>query len=137
MADQTRNPERVRAWVLLKVEGKDEEVLAKLQSLNSDLFYKDGGYEDYVIVRADLIDYEFNVIAPIDAKDEEQYIIARDSLLEALKAADSQEFFTKAHHPDIPHDANAFVTYREDFESPYPEIKAGRIHKSPGANPWG
>jgi len=137
MEIQSTNLDRVRVWVLMKIEGGEAGVLKRLQGLKPDLFYKDGGHEDYVIIRTDLIDYEYNVIAPIDAKDDQQYIIARDLLLTALGGPPHIELRTLAHHPDVPHESNAFVTYREDFTSPFPEIKAGRIRKSPGANPWG
>jgi hypothetical protein len=123
-----------------------EDISVVKKKLELDLFYKQGGYQDHVVVRTDavmqlqgdeLVDGAYNLVIPIDAKDVSEFNAVWARLRDLLQPTAELPLIVTMHWPDVPHDSNGFVTYREVFASPHPEIKGGRIHHSPGANPWG
>ena len=121
--------ERVRGWVLFNAKEPDQAAQAI-----SALFTQGG--EEYVVIRADVAEGKFNLVVPVDVRDN----AAMDALLPKLtKIAGPATLLRVLHHyPEVPHRAHSFVAPGEHKMYPLPEYTPpGRHPKSPGANPWG
>ena len=123
--------ERVRAWVL----AKSMDAAQAAQALSA--YFTQGG-DEYVLVRADVVEGEVNLIVPVDAASQE----ALDGVLEIIRGATGDISPTVArvvsHFPDPPHRAHTFVTGDELDRDPVDEYSPpGRHPKSPGSNGWG
>lgn len=125
--------ERVRAWALFNATNP-EKAAQKI----SDLFTQ--GKEDYVVIRADVVHTEqgeFNLVVPVDAKDEKQLNVALKRL--SAEAGPATVLEVVHHHPEDPHRAHSYVAPGEFGRFPQAEYAPPGRHrpKSPGANPWG
>ena len=122
--------QRVRAWVLLKTS--DPRQAAKAIGVH----FTEGG-EEWVIVRADVVEGEHNLIVPVDAANH----AALEGALEILRGvatADPVVARVVEHYPAPVHNAHCFITVDEYEMNPLREYyPPGRHPQSPGANPWG
>jgi len=124
-------PERVRAWVLATATDAPQAAGAL------SAFFDQGG-DDYVLVRADVVEGEANLIVPVDAASQ----AALDSVVAMIRDATGDSSPTVArvlsHNPDPPHRSYTFVTPGELDRDPVDEYSPpGRHPKSPGRNGWG
>ena len=123
--------ERVRAWVMVK----SADAIQAAEALSA--YFTQGG-DQYVLVRADVVEGEANLIVPVDAESQ----AALDTVVEIIRGAtgDTSPIVAKvvSHFPDPPHRAHTFVTEDELRRDPVPEYTPhGRHPKSPGRNGWG
>jgi len=121
---------RVRAWVLLRAKDPD-------QAAKSLAAYFDQGGDRWVIVRADVVEGEANLIVPVDAAGEEAL---QEALEHLRKVATGEPVVTRVlrHYPDPVHNAHSYITADEYERNPVREyFPPGRHPQSPGANPWG
>jgi hypothetical protein len=125
------NVERVRAWALV-VSANPQATAAEISSR-----FTQGG-DDWVIVRADVVQGAHNLVVPIDAASEAAFQAA---LAMVQGAAGVQQVGVERvvqHYPSPTHRAHTFVTQSEIDEYPVPDFTSpGRHPKSPGSNPWG
>ena len=56
---------RARAWVLLQVKSPHHAAHDLYDQL------KDEGGDSFVVIRADVVDYEYNIVVPVDAESDE------------------------------------------------------------------
>ena len=132
-------PERYRAWVLFKVD--DPHGAAANFGVLDDkglTLLTDGG-NDYVIVRADVVDgnENYNLVVPVDAANEVAFLEAKGRLT-AVVGDPTGELHVVEHFPTPPHRSSTYVTEKELAECFLPEYNPpGRHPQSPGANPWG
>jgi len=127
---------RVRAWVFGKVEPD------KLKELYNKKQISGLGGDQYVIVRADIVDHsDYNVIIPVDAEDGDGLRAAKIVIEEQLGVdiVEIVQIVEKGHIPWPPHAAHGYITEREADALPIEQIpiKPGRQHASPGTNKWG
>lgn len=126
---ETRS-QRVRAWVLLKASDPQQAARA------IGVYFTDGG-DEWVIVRADVVEGEYNLIVPVDAANDE----ALEKVLGILKKVakgDPSVARVVEHYPAPVHNAHCFITVDEYELNPLREYyPPGRHPQSPGANPWG
>ncbi len=150
------NDRRVRAWVLVKAEDHEKlsnELADKYRETryrNRVVEFGKGGGE-LVVVRADVVDDDPNLVEPADACESETNLVipvdaANKGILRKF-VGDIQikpgvtvlsVLTVRKHNPDPPHASSTFVTDTEfnldpvsDFEPP------GRHPHSPGRNAWG
>src|SRR3990172_1774924 len=123
------NVERVRAWALV-VSANPEATAAQIAAQ-----FTQGG-DDWVIVRADVVQGAHNLVVPIDAASEAAFQAA---LAMVQGAAGVQQVGVERvvqHYPSPTHRAHTFVTQSEIDEYPVPDFTSpGRHPKSPGSNP--
>jgi hypothetical protein len=131
---------RFRAWVLYLVKDPQAAVAGFSKQDDKGLTLLTEGADNYVIVRADVVDgnNDFNLVVPVDAANEAQFMAAQDRLTAVLGGPPSSVLRVVEHCPTPPHMSNTFVTdselkgyYLKEYDP------AGRHPKSPGANPWG
>jgi hypothetical protein len=130
--------ERARAWVLIRAASPE----AAAQALYGELGYKEGEvYEpgdSYLPIRADVVDYHYNIVVPVDAEDGDalQALVCR--IQKVTGATETAVLRVLAHIPSTPHDADGYITPAEaDRFTDDGKVKAGRQKGSPGMNPWG
>lgn len=134
--------ERVRAWVLLKVTDPYGLAARIEKAGKSDPGLLTMGDEEYVVVRADVVEGGggFNLVVPVDARDESALRVAVGQITERLKGQPEKIHVLRVveHHPEVVHRAHSFITAREHkrFPDDYPSFGRQRPN-SPGANPWG
>jgi len=90
-----------------------------------------------VIVRADVVEGEYNLIVPVDAANDEAFdkVLA---LLKKVAKGDPLVARVVEHYPAPVHNAHSFITVDEYELNPLREYyPPGRHPQSPGANPWG
>lgn len=130
---------RVRAWVLVKSDEPEETAKELNEKLNDELKKPHPERrKDLVIVRADVVDGEYDVIVPVDSANP-------GSLKQALKMIEDARGTTSVtvcevttHYPDPPHSTATFVTEEEHDADPVPEFAPPGLHpRSPGNNAWG
>ena len=123
--------ERMRAWVLIQANPEVAEQLYEALGYEGD--------DDYVVVRADVVEtteYGFNVVVPVDARDEEQLSIAIGKIQEIAGVSGTVVLRVTQHIPVPPHLAHGFITEQEARDGKVsPEF--GRLGSSPGGNAWG
>jgi hypothetical protein len=131
MMEQTAENGRVRAWVL--VHADDPEAFA--QELYELLGQR--GEDDYVVVRADVVNHRLNVVIPVDAASETDLVRVVKKIAGLEIVRDIAVLRVQMHIPYPPHIAHGYID-EDEFER-YPEegFKPGRQGASPGANPWG
>jgi hypothetical protein len=123
---------RVRAWIMIQVNAP---VKAARKLYNSHGL--EGG-DSYVVVRADVVDYVYNVVIPVDAANLEVLQAVHQMILDITGAKASVVIPVVQPVPHIPHDAEGFVTaaeYAKGHEKVH--CKVGRQRWSPGMNAWG
>jgi hypothetical protein len=138
MAGETGGDGRVRAWVL--VQAGDPGKVA--QRLYEKLGHEGG--DEYVVVRADVVDYSHNIVIPVDAESGE----ALGSVVDMIKGVRGVEATTIVRVtmsvPYPPHIAHGYITEAEleaqlelDIDIKEERLEAGRQGASPGHNPFG
>jgi hypothetical protein len=131
MGDQER---RVRAWVLVQAD-EAQEVADRIRGLDP----RRG--DEFVVIRADVVEgpggYPYNIIVPVDAKNKGKLTDVVGMIRAVDGVSEAVELEAKKHHPDPPHDAQAYVTDEEVGAGRDRDITPGRQGASPGANPWG
>jgi len=133
--------ERVRAWVLFRVEDPHGAAARFGELDEKGLTLLTEGSNDYVIVRADVVegDPNYNLVVPVDAASAEEFQVA----LGRLKSVVGEEVPTTVlnvveHFPTPPQRSHTYVTEKELTQCFLPEYNpSGRHPQSPGANPWG
>jgi hypothetical protein len=127
---------RVRAWILLRTE-EPPEVAA--QRVYAALGYKEGQGEDsFVLVRADVVDYHYNIIIPVDTGGGDVLQGKLSEIQELAKAREIAVVPVTEHFPKPPHAADGFITPEEaEAYTDTDTMKVGRQRKSPGMNAWG
>ena len=122
---------RVRAWVLLRSKNPAataEEIASR---------FPDGG-EDWVIIRADLVEGKHHLVVPVDAANDAAFQTVLAFLAGTAGVQEIDVERVVSHYPAPTHRAHSFVTANEVEAWRVPEFeKPGRHPKSPGANPWG
>ncbi len=137
--------ERVRAWVLIRVEVAPgaEPPYAEAQRVYDVLGYKQGQeYEPWtksVVVRAEVVDYHYNIVVPVDAESLEalQYLVCE---IQKLTGATQTAVLRVLAPPNPfpPHAADGYITREEAGEyDDDGQVIVGRQRTSPGVNPWG
>ncbi len=152
------NDRRVRAWVLVKAEHPDKlsEALGHEYRDTRDKdriveFGKGGG--NLVVVRADVVDGEWNLVVPVDAVNEvilngfvtkiQKNDFKNEKAKEIMKDEEDNTTLVlkvtlNGHNPNPPHRSSTFVTGTELAADKVPEYTpAGRHPHSPGRNAWG
>ena len=129
--------DRVRAWVLIQVEGNWQVIAKKIKAIDTKS-------PDFVIIRTDLVSaWEgslFNLVVPIDAVDLAVIQNAVNNIKEMKTVTRVEVLQVKNHDPLPPHLADGFITPAEvnaDPRSAAKFVKIGRQRNSPGENPWG
>jgi hypothetical protein len=124
----------VRAWILLQVKSPH----AVARNLYEKL--KDEGKtdeRDYVVVRADVIEYQYNIMIPVDARSDKDLQFVYERILEITGASDHTSLRVVGHTPFPPHNAQGYITQEEAEQGKARGIKPGRQSNSPGENAWG
>jgi len=121
---------RVRAWVLVKAEPAQEVA----QGLYNELGHE--GDDQFVVVRADVVDFDYNIIVPVDAESEDvlSYVVEQIQGVDGVN--ETVIVRVKEHVPYPPHDAHGYITAQE-AEAGQEPIEPGRQGASPGANAFG
>ena len=127
----TQQDGRSRAWVLLRVKAPEEAAGALYSQFGL------AGGDDFVVVRADIVDHDFDIVVPVDAANDE---VLSDVICKIYKVTGGTELLVlkvRQHIPLIPHTADGWVTAEEYDADPDECVSIGRQQKSPGANAWG
>jgi hypothetical protein len=95
---------------------------------------------DYVVVRADVVQGDFDLVIPVDAASSgvltDTVLVKLDDLLDL--PATPTVLPVVGTFPNPPHVASTFITPGEFELYPAPEYcPPGRHPQSPGSNPWG
>jgi hypothetical protein len=130
MAIGTDGNGRARAWILVRVESPH----AVAQQLYEELGYEGG--ESWVLVRADVVDYHYNIVVPVDAESWDVLEGVVGQIKELTGAEDTVVLPVVEHIPTPPHLAHGYVT-DEEAEAGGIDTETGRLGNSPGHNCWG
>ena len=133
MEPETSLSGRVRALVLVRAERAQEVAGGIYRELGH------AGGESFVVVRADVVDNDYNIMIPVDAMSREKVLEVVGIINAQLGVVDSVVVWVQSHVPYPPHDAHGYITEEELEASTKPEepIKPGRQGASPGFNAWG
>jgi hypothetical protein len=133
MEPETTVGGRARAWVLVRAE-RAEDVAERLY----ERLGQEGG-DSWVVVRADVVEYEYNMVVPVDAESAEMVHEVVGMIRDHPGVRDVVVAWVQRHIPYPPHDAHGYITEEELEASTKPEepIKPGRQGASPGYNGWG
>jgi len=121
---------RVRAWVLVEAEPAQEVAEGLYNALGHE------GDDQFVVVRADVVDFDYNIIVPVDAESED----VLSDVVEQIRGMDGVNetviVRVKEHVPYPPHDAHGYITAQE-AEAGQETVEPGRQGASPGFNAFG
>jgi hypothetical protein len=131
MAISDNGDERARAWVLLQVKSPHHAA----HNLYDQL--KDLGEDSYVVVRADVVDYEYNIVVPVDAESDEVLETVYGTIKQITGPSKAVLVRVVEHIPLPPHDAQGYITAEEAQAGEADDIVPGRQSNSPGENAWG
>ena len=141
MAETAEKTGRVRAWILVQAQSPQ----AAARKLYDALGHKGG--DSFVVIRADIVDHNYNVMVPVDAESWEVVDEVHDKIRELTGAEETLAVRVVKHIPFPPHVAHGFVDPEEaevtPFVSPEPgkagrvKPEVGRLGNSPGHNAWG
>jgi len=121
---------RARAWVLVRAERAQE--LA--EGLYDELGHEGG--DSFVVIRADIVDFDYNVIIPVDAESWEVVDEVVGMIKDRRGVTDTVVVPVQGHVPYPPQDANGYIT-QEEAEAGKEPVEPGRQGASPGYNGWG
>jgi hypothetical protein len=129
---------RIRAWVLGKSEEAEETAKAIGQLIDDEMARAPAGRrDDLIIVRADVVQGEYDLVVPVDAASEDALATALE-MIEGAGLKEPKTLRVQTHNPAPPHKASTYVTAKELEDHPAQEFTpAGRHPKSPGRNAWG
>jgi hypothetical protein len=122
---------RARAWILVQADSPQKAA----QSLYEEL--KDQGGDSFVVVRADVVEYHYNIVIPVDAESGEVLRKVYGMIREITGARESAIVPVVEHIPFPPHNAQSYITEKEAEAGEAKEIRPGRQASSPGENAWG
>jgi hypothetical protein len=132
MVERETDNGRVRAWILIRTESPEPAA----RQLYEELGYEGG--DSFVLVRADVVDYHYNIVVPVDA---ESWEVLQDLFCRIQKLTGARETAivrVVKHIPYPPHLADGYITEEEAKAYTGPDqIKVGRQGNSPGMNLWG
>ena len=134
MEPETSLSGRLRAWVLVRAEPAQEVA----ERLYDELGHEGG--DNYVVVRADVVDYDYNLMIPVDAESTEWVHKVVGMIRDQPGVRDAVVVWVRSHVPYPPHDAHGYITAEEieaSTREPKEPIKPGRQGASPGYNGWG
>lgn len=131
MAAKVPAAPRVRAWILVRSDAPLEEA----QRLYDNLV--DEGGDKYVVVRADVVDHDYNIVIAVDAENMGALHLVQRRILDFVPARQIAVLPVVQFIPAVPHDAQGFITDAEHAAGADKVLGSGRIHHSPGANAWG
>jgi hypothetical protein len=131
---------RVRAWVLIRKEMPEgAPPIDVAEELYRELGYKEdyAPGDRYLMIRADVVDYHYNIMIPVDALDltELQDLVCQIQKISG--ATETAVLRVLASNPNPPHAADGFITLEEREGYPDECAIVGRQRGSPGLNPWG
>ena len=134
MEPETTRSERARAWVLVRAE--------RAQEVAKELYDELGhaGGDSYVVVRADVVEYDYNIMIPVDAQSRETVDEVVGMIRGYAGVTDMVVVWVQSHVPYPPHDAHGYITAEEieaSTREPKEPSKPGRQGASPGYNGWG
>jgi hypothetical protein len=121
---------RARGWVLVKAESAQEVA----EGLYKELGHEGG--DSFVVVRADVVDFDYNIVIPVDAESQDMLYQVHDMIKSRSGVSETVIVRVEKHVPYPPHDAHGYITVQEAEAGKEP-IEAGRQGASPGANPHG
>jgi hypothetical protein len=121
---------RARAWILVKADSPKSAA----RQLYEELGYQGG--DRFVLVRADVVDYEYNIVVPLDAENWDVLQEVYGQIQELTQAKAAAILPVVKHVPFPPHVAHGFVT-EEEAAAGGIETEIGRLGDSPGHNAWG
>lgn len=123
---------RVRAWVLIRTESPAAAAHQLYEELGQE------GGDSFVLVRADVVDYHYNIVVPVDA---ENWDVLQDLVCSIQKLTGARETAivrVVEHIPYPPHLADGYITPEEaELYTDTEGMKVGRQRNSPGMNAWG
>jgi hypothetical protein len=122
---------RVRAWILVQADSPSDAAYKLYDALGNE------GGNDFVVIRADVVDYVYNIMIPVDAASGEWLRHVHLKILDITGARHSVVIPVVQLVPFIPHDANGFITEAEARAGHEEVPKPGRQGWSPGMNAWG
>jgi hypothetical protein len=122
---------RVRAWILVQSHSPHDEARKLYDNL-----VEEGG-DSYVVIRADVVDFVYNIVIAVDAESVGALQRVQQRMLDFIPAKRTAVLRVVEHIPPIPHEAQGFITQEEFDAGRDKSLPAGRIHWSPGANAWG
>ncbi|MCH8093937.1 MAG: hypothetical protein IH953_05020 [Chloroflexi bacterium] len=137
-AEQGTAGERVRAWVLGKSDQPEETAKAIGQLMDDEMVKAPADRrEDLIIVRADIVEGDYDLVVPVDAASEQALATALE-MIEGAGLLQPTTLRVQTHNPSPPHAASTFVTAAELRAHPAQEFSPpGRHPGSPGRNAWG
>jgi hypothetical protein len=121
---------RVRAWILIRTESPEAVAHQLYERLGHE------GGDSFVLIRADVVDYHYNIVVPVDA---ENWDVLQDLFSKVQKLTGAGETAIARvvkHIPFPPHVAHGFVT-EEEAAAGGIDTEVGRLGASPGHNAWG
>ncbi|MGC9336034.1 MAG: hypothetical protein ACP5JJ_17965 [Anaerolineae bacterium] len=123
---------RARAWILVQADSPESAAREIYETIGQE----DG--DRYVLVRADIVDYAYNIVVPVDAENWDVLHGVRRRIQELEGVMETAFVPVMEHVPYPPHLADGYIAEDEvgDYTGPE-EIKIGRQRNSPGWNPWG
>jgi hypothetical protein len=122
---------RVRAWILVQADLP----LDAARRLYDELVNEGG--DDYVVIRADVVDYVYNLVIPVDAASWDWLQQVHQMIRQITGARHTMIIPVVQPVPFPPHDAQGFITSEEVAAGHWKDIRPGRQHWSPGENGWG
>ncbi len=131
MADISQANRRTRAWILVQADSPHNAARMLYNTLC------DEGGDSYVVIRADVVDYVYNVVIPVDAESQSALEAAHQRIVELTGATQTAILPVVHSIPFIPHDAQGYITPDEIAAGHERKLLPGRQHWSPGANAWG
>lgn len=122
---------RMRAWLLLQVESPQKVATGLYDALRDEFG------DDCVVIRADIVDYVYNLVIPLDASTPEIMAAVHDKIVRLTGAKHHVIVPVIEHIPYPPSDAQGYITEEEVALGHEKTLLPGRQHASPGANAWG
>jgi len=135
-----REPEigGVRAWVLIRVESPEAAAGELFGTFGYPAQRQDDPWVKSVMVRADVVDYHYNIVIPVDAESQGALQDTVCAIQKQTGATEMAVLRVTAHFPEPPHDADGYITQAEaDLYMDTDTMRVGRQKNSPGMNPWG
>jgi len=110
----------------------------RAQDVAEELYGKLGreGNGSFVVVRADVVDYDYNIVIPVDAKSKEMVHEVVGIIKDHRGVRDTVVVWVQSHVPYPPHDAHGYIT-EEEAKAGREAVEPGRQGASPGYNGWG
>ena len=123
---------RVRAWILIRTESPEARARQLYEELSPE------GGDSFCLVRADVVDYHYNIMIPVDAESWEVLHNLVCEIQQRTWARETAVVPVVEHIPYPPHLADGYITPQEaEIYTDTEGMKVGRQRNSPGMNAWG